>query len=86
MNMNTTARFLCFVLLLLVTRSPAAAQNSFTDGDAIKTFLHDNFHETNAAMVIGLVDEHGSRILAPVNWITAPARQWMGTRFFSLDR
>ena len=35
--------------LLLTTEYPAAAQNHFTDAEAdgIKTFLRDNFHETN---------------------------------------
>ena len=64
MNTATTARFICFAALLLRTPFQAAAQNHFVDAEAdgIKAFLRDNFHQTNAYMVIGLVDEHGSRI------------------------
>jgi CubicO group peptidase (beta-lactamase class C family) len=44
----------------------AAAQNSFaeTDADGIRVFLEQNFANTNAGMVIGLVDEGGSRIFS----------------------
>jgi len=44
----------------------AATQNYFTDAEAgcIQTFLRDNFKETNACMVIGLVDERGGRIFS----------------------
>jgi len=42
------------------------AQGRFTEAeqDDIKSFLAHNFGNTNAAMVIGLVDERSSRVLA----------------------
>lgn len=43
---------------------PVLAQDGFTDDDLIKAFLHDNFDGKNVGMVIGLVDEHGSRIFS----------------------
>src|SRR6266699_4505731 len=66
MNISTTIRFVCFALLLLATQLLAAAQNGFTDAEAeaIQAFLRENFGNTNAGMVIGLVDERGSRVLA----------------------
>src|SRR6266550_4093495 len=66
MSISTTIRFVCFTILLLATQFPAAAQTGFTDAetDAIHAFLRENFGNTNAGMVIGLVDERGSRVLA----------------------
>src|SRR5438874_12581385 len=63
MSISTTIRFACFTILLLATEFLAAAQNGFTDAeaDAIQAFLRENL--TNAGMVIGLVDERGSRVL-----------------------
>ena len=54
-------RFLFAVLLLCLTRS-VQAQSNYLDGnaDAIEAFLDRNFRDTNAGMVIGLVDEHGN--------------------------
>src|SRR5437762_7576949 len=65
-NISTTNRFVCFAILLLATQFLAAAQNGFTDAEAeaIQAFLRENFDNTNAGMVIGLVDERGSRVLA----------------------
>src|SRR5437773_5532624 len=67
MSISTTIRFVCFTILLLTTQFLAAAQNGFTDAeaDAIQAFLRENL--TNAGMVIGLVDERGSRVLAAGN-------------------
>src|SRR5204863_1260938 len=69
MNISTTIRFVCFTILLLATQFLAAAQNGFTDAEAeaIQAFLRENFDNTNAGMVIGLVDERGSRVLAAGN-------------------
>jgi len=65
MSITKTARFLCY-LALLFGRFPAEAQNYFTDADvdAAKRFLHDSFSPTNVntCMVIGLVDERGSKV------------------------
>ncbi len=65
MNIRTI-RFVCFTILLLATQFLDAAQNGFTDAEAeaIQVFLHENFGNTNTGMIIGLVDERGSRVLA----------------------
>src|SRR6266699_5964219 len=68
MNISTTTtiRFVCFTILLLATQFLAAAHNGFTEAEAeaIQAFLRENFGNTNAGMVIGLVDERGRRVLA----------------------
>ena len=66
MNISTTIRFVCFTILLLATQFLAAAHNGFTDAEAeaIQAFLRENFGNTNAGMVIGLVDERGRRVFA----------------------
>ena len=55
---------LLFAALLLAARLVPSAQNQFTaaETDSIKAFLRNNFRETNACIVIGLVDEGGNRI------------------------
>jgi CubicO group peptidase (beta-lactamase class C family) len=60
--MNIAASASCFVVFLFAVQFSAAAQDSITDDAAIKNFLHDSFDGKNAGMVIGLVDERGSRI------------------------
>ena len=51
-------------MLLLSAGLPTAAQSRFVDdeADGFKAFLQENFGNTNAGMVIALLDEHGSRI------------------------
>ena len=63
MKIEIGTRFL-FAALLLAARLVPAAQSQFTtaEGDSIKACLRDNFRETNACMVIGLVDERGEKI------------------------
>src|SRR6476661_1260948 len=64
MSITKTVRFVCCATLLFVAQFPAAAQDSFTDAEAegIKAFLHDNFRQTNACMVIALADQRGNRV------------------------
>ena len=83
MNISTTIRLVCFSILLLATQFLAVAHNGFTDAEAeaIQAFLSENFGNTNAGMVIGLVDERGSRVLAAGNSITAPCRRSTATLF-----
>ena len=66
MSVRIIRRFVCFSMLLLSTRFPAVAENDFdeADADSIKAFLRQNFANTNAGMVIGLLDERGSRIFS----------------------
>jgi len=59
--------FTLIELLVVIVTSAAfslLAQDGFTDDGAIKTFLHDNFDGKQMGMVIGLVDERGSRIFS----------------------
>jgi len=65
-SIDRTTRFLCWVALLFAAQFPAAAQNSFTDEEAagIRTFLDDNFRQTNACIVIGLADQRGNKIFS----------------------
>jgi CubicO group peptidase (beta-lactamase class C family) len=58
--------FFALLALCLGAHLPAAAQNYFTDAEAagIRSFLHTNFHQTNTCIVIGLVDERGTRIFS----------------------
>jgi len=62
----TIASRLFRVIGILFVVHLAAAQNNFTDAEAdgIKAFLHDNFRQTNACMVIGLADQRGNRIFS----------------------
>src|SRR2546426_11465886 len=66
MSISTTIRFVCSTILLFATQFLAAAENGFSDAEAeaIQALLRANFGNTNAGMVIGLVDERGSRVLA----------------------
>lgn len=56
---------ICCALLTLTAPLPAAEQNVFMSAevDGVKAFLQDNFPpaRSNACMVIGLIDEQGSR-------------------------
>jgi serine-type D-Ala-D-Ala carboxypeptidase/endopeptidase len=66
MNITTISRFVYCALIFFATRFQGAAQNTFTDAeaDSIKTFLHDNFDGRKECMVIGLVDESGSKVFS----------------------
>src|SRR5262245_54669676 len=58
--MNTCLRLFGILLLAASARSTASAADHYDD--SIQTFLHGNFDHTTAGMVVGIVDEHGSRI------------------------
>src|SRR3954463_3230937 len=58
----TLIELLVVIALLALIPFTLLAQDVFTDDSTIKTFLHHNFDGKNVGMVIGLVDEHGSRI------------------------
>jgi CubicO group peptidase (beta-lactamase class C family) len=62
MNIATTVRAACLSAILFAIQFSVAAQDGITDDAAIKTFLHDSFDGKSVGMVIGLVDEHGSRV------------------------
>src|SRR3989441_6689773 len=65
-DMTIASRLFCVLGVLFVVQLTASAQNNFTDAEAdgIKAFLHDNFRQTNACMVIGLADQRGNRIFS----------------------
>jgi CubicO group peptidase (beta-lactamase class C family) len=56
--------FVLFAVLLLAARFAAAAQDCFSDPDPLKAFLNANFANTNAGMVVGFLDEQGSRVFS----------------------
>jgi CubicO group peptidase (beta-lactamase class C family) len=60
------ARLACLPLLLLSVPTSVAARENFADtyAHAIEAFLHENFSDSNAGMVIGLLDEHGGRVFS----------------------
>jgi D-alanyl-D-alanine-carboxypeptidase/D-alanyl-D-alanine-endopeptidase len=60
----TSFGLLMVIAVTILGAFPLLAQDGFSDDSAIKTFLHDNFDGKNVGMVIGLVDEHGSRIFS----------------------
>ncbi len=64
MNIATATQSFCLAAIIFAAQLPISAQDNFTDDSEIKTFLHNSFDGKNAGMVIGLVDEHGSRIFA----------------------
>jgi serine-type D-Ala-D-Ala carboxypeptidase/endopeptidase len=66
MTIQRTAQFVCCAAHLFASQSLPGAQNTFTDADAdgIKAFLRQSFANTNAGMVIALLDESGSRIFS----------------------
>jgi len=63
---DRTARSLCCTALSFAALFTAAAQTSFIDSepDNIRAFLHDNFRQTNACIVIGLADQRGNKIFS----------------------
>jgi CubicO group peptidase (beta-lactamase class C family) len=67
-NMNVSIRYRLACLSLFVCTSPllAAEPVRFIDAhsDAIESFLNERFGDSNSGMVIGLLDQHASRIFA----------------------
>ena len=60
------ARLLFVAIPLAFTSAPAAAQRSFADADAINAFVRQELEldTQRAALVIGLIDADGSRVLS----------------------
>ena len=53
---------LCAFISLAMAFATTQARAAFTNSASIQSFLHDNFSDTNAGMVIALLDEHGVKI------------------------
>jgi hypothetical protein len=64
----------------------AVAQDRFVDAssDAIQTLLDDNFADSNAGMVIGVLDEHGSRVFSAGKLHNGADRKVNGDTIFEL--
>jgi serine-type D-Ala-D-Ala carboxypeptidase/endopeptidase len=64
MHLVAPHRYWILLLVLMPSQAPAAPMNAFStaEHEAVETFLEKDFTSANAAMVIGLVDENGSRI------------------------
>ena len=58
--MKSSCRFLSLVVLIVGSHVSAATADDYRD--SIQAFLHANFDHTDAGMVVGIVDEHGSRV------------------------
>src|SRR5690349_19188681 len=63
---------------------PLLAQDGFTDELALKTFLHQTFDGKNVGMVIGLVDEHGSRVFGAGSPDNGPSQEMNGDTVFEI--
>jgi len=65
-------RVICLTLLLSAFSFRAAAED-FTN--AIHAFLQHRgeVEKTDGAIVVGILDEHGSSVIGYGNWTTAPA-------------
>jgi D-alanyl-D-alanine-carboxypeptidase/D-alanyl-D-alanine-endopeptidase len=61
---NMPLKPVCIALCLFTAQCVATAQDGFTDADSIEAFIHDNFDQNNACIVIGLVDEHENRVFS----------------------
>lgn len=59
-------RYVVCCVLTIVSAQIAVAQNTFSDSEraALQSFLDEHIGGTNAAMVVGLVDEQGSKVFA----------------------
>ena len=66
MNMNVRIRLVWTIVFVLTVPCFAKGQDPFADSyaDAIESFLSKHFSDVNGAMVIGLIDEHGSRVFS----------------------
>jgi len=73
-------------LLLLVTPLSAVAQERFTDAEvnAVQTFLRTNFTTRSAGMVIGLLDQRGSKVLSAGKLDNGTDQQVSGDTIFEI--
>ena len=80
--------FICFgmTLHLLAAQSPSSIQSGFTEAeaDSIKVFLEQNFGNTNAGLVVGLVDERRTRIISAGKLDNGTGREVNGDTLFEI--
>src|SRR6478672_11871968 len=62
--MEGNMKFAVAGFLFLAFTAAGRASNAFADeyGDTLDRFLHSNFDHKNFGMVVGIIDEHGSRV------------------------
>ena len=86
MNVATASRFACLAWLVLAVPLSAAGQERFANAyaDAIHALLHEKFAEGNSGMVIGLLDEHGSRVFSAGKLDNGSDQQVDGDTVFEL--
>ena len=85
MCFRSSCRFVCFSVIAFGPIA-AAAQERFLDShaNAIQALLRDNFDESNAGMVIGVLDEHGSRVFSAGKLDNGTDRDIDGDTIFEL--
>ena len=86
MNSATIRRLVCFTALVLAAALPAAAQSGFTDSDAdaIQAFLRRTFTNGNPGMVIGILDQHGSKVFGAGKLDNGTDQEVNGNTIFEL--
>jgi serine-type D-Ala-D-Ala carboxypeptidase/endopeptidase len=84
MNIAKTARSFCFIAFLITAHVAIAEQDEATDDANIKTFLHDRFDGKNMGMVIGIVDEHQSRVFGAGSLDNGTSEQMNGDTIFEI--
>ncbi|MDB6056937.1 MAG: hypothetical protein JWO95_781, partial [Verrucomicrobiales bacterium] len=83
-KITTILRSSCFAALLSIGRFASAAQDGFNDEAIIQAFLHDNFDGKSVGMVIGLVDERGSRTFSAGGLDNGTGRKIDGDTVFEI--
>ncbi len=85
MSMAFCCRFVCLFIIAMGPLAVAAQERFFDDyADAIQTLLDDNFADSNAGMVIGVLDEHGSRVFSAGKLDNGTDREVNGDTIFEL--
>ncbi|MEK6258660.1 MAG: serine hydrolase [Planctomycetota bacterium] len=86
LNVTSIIRLVFIGLLILVDPLTAAEQKRFTDvhADAIQSLLQEKFAQGNSGMVIGLLDEHGSRVFSAGKLDNGSGQEVNGDTIFEL--
>lgn len=80
----TTIELLVVIAIAVLATPRLPGQDGFTDDEDIKSFLHNHFDGRKTGMVIGLVDEHGSRIFGGGGLDNGTGRQMDGDTVFEI--
>lgn len=85
--MNIANIYRLVSLTSLVLAAPffvAAAQTDFTDADAIQAFLRRTFTNGNAGMVVGILDQRGSKVFSAGKLDNGTDREVNGDTIFEI--